>query len=260
MPGRDSLGRFNHDIRPEKRKNYIGMVSGKLTVIDVEYMIPYGRSGRKRTICTCKCECGNICRTQAENISSKIKLSCGCDSIQRMSEKHRKDLTGQRFGKLVVLEMIWQNWKDGGTHCKCKCDCGNECIVKAAQLPYGKTKSCGCLCGSYNEALINDILKESNVKYIREYRFLDCYDKYTLPFDFAIFNDDNSIKCIIEYDGKQHYESCDYFGGEQKFERQKYHDSIKDEYCKENGICLIRLPYTMSSDEIEKKVRSIVNP
>lgn len=52
------------------------------------------------------------------------------------------DLTGQRFGKLVVLE---RDNTSKRTKWKCKCDCGNEVIVDAAHLKDGHTKSCGCL-------------------------------------------------------------------------------------------------------------------
>ena len=54
-----------------------------------------------------------------------------------------KDLTGQRFGKLVVLERAPNQ---GRYVCwKCKCDCGNEYITRAASLSSGRTRSCGCL-------------------------------------------------------------------------------------------------------------------
>lgn len=52
------------------------------------------------------------------------------------------ELTGKRFGRLTVISMAYN---DGyGTYWNCKCDCGNETIVKGALLTYGNTKSCGC--------------------------------------------------------------------------------------------------------------------
>lgn len=53
------------------------------------------------------------------------------------------DLTGQRFGKLVAVEMCGKNEK-GRTMWLCKCDCGNERKVLTYNLREGKTKSCGC--------------------------------------------------------------------------------------------------------------------
>lgn len=53
------------------------------------------------------------------------------------------DLTGERFGRLTVVERA-EN-KNGCTMWKCKCDCGNEIMVDASCLKRGFTKSCGCL-------------------------------------------------------------------------------------------------------------------
>jgi len=54
------------------------------------------------------------------------------------------DLTGQRFGRLVIIEYICHN-KYGQSLWLCKCDCGNETIVMSNHLKTGHTKSCGCL-------------------------------------------------------------------------------------------------------------------
>lgn len=54
-----------------------------------------------------------------------------------------KDLTGQRFGRLTVIEFV--GIKKGLAHWECLCDCGNTCIVNGVQLRRGNTKSCGCL-------------------------------------------------------------------------------------------------------------------
>lgn len=53
------------------------------------------------------------------------------------------DLYGQRFGKLVAIEMIGKNEK-GRTQWRCRCDCGKERVVLTYNLTTGKTKSCGC--------------------------------------------------------------------------------------------------------------------
>ena len=47
----------------------------------------------------------------------------------------------------------------------------------------------------------------------------------------------------IEYDGKQHFSQYDFFGGEEGFETIKKHDNIKNEFCKNNNIKLLRIPY-----------------
>ena len=54
------------------------------------------------------------------------------------------DMTGQKIGRLLVLERA-ENDKDGKAMWKCRCDCGNDCVVLGAYLRNGNTKSCGCL-------------------------------------------------------------------------------------------------------------------
>lgn len=55
----------------------------------------------------------------------------------------RKDITGQRFGKLVALSPL--PFENRNTYWLCRCDCGQEAKVSAANLRRGATKSCGCL-------------------------------------------------------------------------------------------------------------------
>lgn len=53
------------------------------------------------------------------------------------------DLTGQRFGRLVVLERDYSNSKQVSWFCQC--DCGNKVSVRSGNLRSGNTQSCGCL-------------------------------------------------------------------------------------------------------------------
>lgn len=57
------------------------------------------------------------------------------------------DRTGQRFGRLLVLEHAGKREGDGFVMWKCRCDCGKEVIAVGKQLSRGQTKSCGCLLG-----------------------------------------------------------------------------------------------------------------
>lgn len=70
-----------------------------------------------------------------------------------MSKSFKKDLTGQRFGRLTVLEFV--PTKDKYSHWKCKCDCGNITFVSGVNLTSGGTTSCGCKKGHYTHGLSN---------------------------------------------------------------------------------------------------------
>ena len=66
------------------------------------------------------------------------------------------------------------------------------------------------------------------------------------PFDFYI----PSKNIAIEFDGEQHYRPVEYFGGVDKYNKQIKRDKQKTNYCSENNIELIRIPY-WQFDEIE---------
>ena len=105
----------------------------------------------------CKCDCGNHNTVSGNSLrTGKIK-SCGC-LIRETSSKNGKatviDISGERYGRLLVLKQVED--KRSGTFWLCKCDCGNEKIIRKGQLKSGKTKSCGCL----NAELIRERAKE----------------------------------------------------------------------------------------------------
>lgn len=95
-------------------------------------------------------------------------------------------------------------------------------------------------CGmTYGEQEVANVLKRYNIKYKFQYKYKDCRFINPLPFDFYL----PDYNILIEYDGKQHYESVDLFGGEKGFKYTKQNDGIKNQYCKNNNIKLIRIPY-----------------
>lgn len=84
------------------------------------------------------------------------------------------------------------------------------------------------------------ILKKLRVTFYRETHIKDCRgDKKSLPFDFSVFIDDK-LAALIEYNGCQHYIPS--FSTED-WEKIKKTDEIKAQYCKENNIPLLVVPY-----------------
>jgi very-short-patch-repair endonuclease len=75
-----------------------------------------------------------------------------------------------------------------------------------------------------------------------------------LPFDFYL----PTINKIIEYDGEHHFVPVKGWGGEKKYNKIKENDEIKNEYCDDNNIELLRIPYTKTVDEIKKMINSFV--
>ena len=73
-------------------------------------------------------------------------------------------------------------------------------------------------------------------------------------------DDKGEVFYLIEYDGKQHFEPIEFYGGEKHFEEIKIRDSIKNQYCFENNIKLLRLKYDLSNEEIKEKIVNIIYP
>jgi len=98
---------------------------------------------------------------------------------------------------------------------------------------------------SKGEILIEDYLRKHNILYEEQYGFIDLKadnNRHKLKFDFAIFID-STLHCLIEFDGKQHSQPVEFFGGDKAFETLQENDNKKNEYCKNNGYYLIRIPY-----------------
>jgi hypothetical protein len=98
---------------------------------------------------------------------------------------------------------------------------------------------------SKGERKISKFLDQKNIEYVRQKKFDDCIGlRYKLPFDFYL----PKYRVAIEFDGKQHYEPMEYFGGLESYNRLKVNDKIKNDYCEDNFIELIRIRY----DQIDR--------
>ena len=146
----------------------------------------------------CKCSCGKEKDILGQSLRKGITISCGHIGIENLKlgrGLNFQDLSNQRFGKLIALKRIEDKIYDNEkkVQWKCKCDCGNYCNVISDNLKSGNTQSCG-LCNkvSHGNLKIEQLLKENNISYIREKRFIDCKDKKSLPFDFYV----NDTYCI----------------------------------------------------------------
>ena len=109
------------------------------------------------------------------------------------------------------------NGKNVGHLWRCRCDCGNEKITNSNYLRFGRVKSCGCMI-SAGEAETEALLNQKKVKHTRQYLFPDLVSDSGnyLMFDFAIKDDDDSLICLIEYQGVQHYDPDMDFGKQQR--------------------------------------------
>lgn len=90
----------------------------------------------------CKCECGQEVDIESNNLRQGKIQSCGCKKNKIISEKIAKNIVGQKFNHLTVLEKTSQR-QCGSIVWKCRCDCGNITYIPTSNLKNGHTKTCG---------------------------------------------------------------------------------------------------------------------
>ena len=215
--------------------NLLGKCFGELTVI-----AKTEERKDRHIIWECLCDCGQIIK-----VSSKALI---CGNKKRCNNHIQNDLTGKRSGKLVVLSKAEQ-YQGRGIVWKCMCDCGNICYVNTNH--FNSTLSCGCLL-SKGEQKVQSILQKLNIEFITQHSFCDCINPKTnrrLKFDFYL----PKYNLCIEYDGVQHYRYTNSgWNTKEHFKDTQYRDSIKNKFCKNNAINLIRIPYT-DYDKIDEQ-------
>ena len=102
-------------------------------------------SGQQETAWLCHCDCGNETVVTTGHLKDGSTKSCGC--LRPGGQKGLIDITGQRFGKLLVLKRAVDDFIDVHGHhfaqWECICDCGRETIAQGRYLRSGKKTSCG---------------------------------------------------------------------------------------------------------------------
>ena len=121
-----------------KRIDLTGQRFGRWTVI--EESDRRAKSGGRYWLC--KCDCGTIKEVTQDSLRGGKSTNCGCQGKERLGKMNFKDLTGQRFGRLTVIEK--SDKKGDNVFWICRCDCGNIKTINGSSLRSGRTKSCGC--------------------------------------------------------------------------------------------------------------------
>lgn len=163
----------------------------------------------------------------------------GCYKCANDSKKHSlNDFTDKAvsiFGDLYDYSQV--------KYVNCRTKVGIVCRKHGVfyQTPHIHLQGHGCsVCKcSSGELKIRNILVDRKLNFKQQYKIEECKHIYPLPFDFAVFDKQGFLKCLIEYQGKQHYGSYDIFGGEDGFKLRQIRDFVKEDYCTKNGIPLI---------------------
>jgi very-short-patch-repair endonuclease len=103
---------------------------------------------------------------------------------------------------------------------------------------------------SYGELKISEYLKENNIEFIREKEFDTCRNIKNLKFDFYL----PKHKLCIEYDGELHFKEVLIFGGKKTLDKVLENDKIKNSWCSNNNINILRITYKQ-----KKKIYKILD-
>lgn len=230
------------EITKKKYEHLINTQINGWTVLDI---VPHDEE-HKYTSALCQCKCGTIKHVRLTYLINGKSKDCGCGRKATLRETRTKNLVGKRFGKLVAVELLEDSNKFNRRVYRCKCDCGNEICVPSSSLTTNHTSSCGCLLSYYN-MYIQQFLDNNGIKNKPEHTVYiddDCY-----RFDFYL----PDYNLFIEYDGQQHYEPVKFYNQSDEemmltFKQTQDHDRIKNKYCEDNNISLLRIPYWESKN------------
>ena len=136
---------------PNVKIDLTGERFGKLTVIE------YAGSKNRSNLWRCRCDCGCESIVSTGALRSGNTKSCGCGKMS-----HFVDLTGRRFGRLVVLAR--SHSQGGDVFWVCECDCGSVKTISGHSLRRGRTKSCGCLHNEIATAQLMNMPEENRHK------------------------------------------------------------------------------------------------
>lgn len=174
---------------------------------------------------------------------------CYCDnSSRKLTYEFVKEYI-ESFG----YKLLSDTYINTNSHLLVMCNKGHTYKVSFHNFKAGYR--CPVCNGSKGEDMVGKVLKTMNLEHFAQYRFKDCRHKNTLPFDFYI----PSLNACIEYDGQQHFEPVEYFGGMKSFKDTQLRDEIKNAYCRDKSIQLIRIPY-FEFENIEDILKEKLNP
>lgn len=180
-------------------------------------------------------KCGNVYEVIPNNFLSGKRCPYCYGKHQKTDEEFKQEVYDLVGNDYTFLDSYVT------THTKLKVKhnkCGNVYEVKPNDFLSGHR--CPYCSSPKGELITTKILKTLGIDYEPQQTFDDLKDKTYLSYDFYI----PSQNILIEYQGIQHYEPIEYFGGEATFKKQQKHDQIKLDYAKENGYNLIAVPYT----------------
>ena len=180
---------------------------------------------------------------------------CGKCGKEQINISNGKQLSQQQFlekvSNLQGLDFSNSTYKNKRSNITVRCIIHGDYTTKAEMI----LKGCGCpKCkSSKGEDIIETWLLKNSISYITQKTFEGCSYKRLLKFDFYLPN----YNMCIEYDGEQHFRPIKYWGGLEGFKKLIIKDGLKNLYCQENNLSLLRISYKDNIIEtLEKNIKN----
>lgn len=190
-------------------------------------------------------KCGTEYKTSYKNFRRGRRCNTCKDNKRRKTKEYfEKEVELLGEGEYIVLsDYVNHKTKVTFRHTKC-----NKEFVGTPDnfLRGNRCPHCNASKGEYK---VMKYLENNSFDYDTQVVFKDLRDNHPLRFDFSVKTPNNFI--LIEYDGIQHFEPVKHWGGEKGLKRNQLRDKMKNDYVREKGYNLIRIPY-WEFDNIEE--------
>ena len=202
-----------------------------------------------------ECPKHGVHETKAYTLFDRHKcIECSCEENGENCRKSVDDVYNDfaNFGGILLNKEDYTGWNDKNLKVVCM-ECGEVFVTSYCAFTIRGGQLCP-KCSSIRsrgEHKIKEYLEKKNIDFDMQYRFDDCRTKVPLPFDFYL----RQYNTCIEYDGQDHYYPIDRGNEGREAAKKRFHalqnrDKMKTEYCKNNGINLIRISY-QDFDKVE---------
>jgi len=232
------------DVLAEKTKNFIKEANKVHNSKYVYNEVVYKNSKTKVQI-ICK-KHGSFHQSPEGHLSGKGCSKCAREitlSFRRLTRDdfiERSNLVHDNYYDYSLVD-----YKNNSTNVKIICPkhgVFEQMPVCHLNMSHG-CQECAREIASPSEAKIKKWLISNNINFNTQVWFNECRGKKRpLPFDFAIYKN-KEIRLLIEFDGVHHFKEFKHFGGKKAFEERKRIDNIKDKFCENKNISLLRIPY-----------------
>jgi hypothetical protein len=235
-----------------KRLNNVEFIEKSRNVHGDKYdysLVDYGKNNHNKIKIICPSH-GMFEQQPNSHLNGRGCKQCGLDSRIK-NKSHNINIFIEKAKNIHVdkYDYSLSNYKNSYTKIKIICPLHGE-FEQIPNAHLQQKQGCPICNSSKGELKIKKLLDKHKIEYLTQYKFLECKYKLPLKFDFYL----PKYNTCIEYDGEQHFKPIEKFGGKTGLNKNKKRDKIKNNFCHNNNIKLIRIKYNDS-----KKMSNIIN-